>query len=117
MRREPWQAPPQAAHRSQAPHVLRQDEVRERDRGHEVGGEVRYGLVPVPVLRRIPPHEQEPDERRRVIREEEIKRNRYQLAKHVYRMRVKSGCTFEEIARAVQCTVGEARELFKEAMR
>lgn len=51
------------------------------------------------------------------MREEEIKRNRYQLAKHVYRMRVKSGCTFEEIARAVQCTVGEARELFKEAMR
>lgn len=37
--------------------------------------------------------------------------------KHVYRMRVKSGCTFEEIARAIRCSVKEARELFKEAMR
>lgn len=45
------------------------------------------------------------------------KRNRYQLAKHVYRMRVKSGCTFEEIARAIQCSVKEAQALFKEAMR
>lgn len=51
------------------------------------------------------------------MREEEIKRNRHQLAKHVYRMRVKSGCTFEEIARAIRCSVKEARELFKEAMR
>ena len=47
----------------------------------------------------------------------DVARIRRQLAKHVWRMRVKSGCTFEEIARAVQCTVGEARELFKEAMR
>lgn len=51
------------------------------------------------------------------MREEKIARSRRQLAKHVWRMRVKGGCTFEEIARAVQCTVGEARELFKEAMR
>ena len=51
------------------------------------------------------------------MREEEIKRNRYQLAKRVYRMRVKRGCTFEEIARAIRCSVKEARELFKEAMR
>lgn len=51
------------------------------------------------------------------MKEEEMKRNRYQLAKHVWRMRVKSGCTFEEIARAVRCTAKEARELFKEAMR
>lgn len=51
------------------------------------------------------------------MREEKIARSRRQLAKHVWRMRVKSGCTFEEIARAVRCTVGEARELFKEAMR
>lgn len=51
------------------------------------------------------------------MREEEITRSRRQLAKHVWRMRVKSGCTFEEIARAVRCTVGAARELFKEAMR
>ena len=46
-----------------------------------------------------------------------MKRNRYQLAKPVWRMRVKSGCTFEEIARAVRCNATEARELFKEAMR
>ena len=51
------------------------------------------------------------------MREEEIKRNRYQLAKHVWRMRVKSGCTFEEIARAIRCSAQEARQLFKEAMR
>lgn len=51
------------------------------------------------------------------MKEEEIKRNRYQLAKHVYRMRVKSGCTFEEIARAIRCSAKDARELFKEAMR
>lgn len=51
------------------------------------------------------------------MREEKIARSRRQLAKHVWRMRVKGGCTFEEIARAVQCTVGEARELFKEDMR
>ena len=51
------------------------------------------------------------------MREREAKRNRYQLAKHVYRMRVKSGCTFEEIARAIQCPIKEARELFREAMR
>lgn len=49
--------------------------------------------------------------------EEEVRRNRYQLAKHVYRMRVKSGCTFEEIARAIQCSVKEARELFRESLR
>lgn len=48
---------------------------------------------------------------------DEVRRNRRQLAKHVYRMRVKSGCTFEEIARALQCSIGEARKLFKEAMR
>lgn len=48
---------------------------------------------------------------------EERERSRRQLAKHVWRMRVKSGCTFEEIARALRCTVSEARGLFKEAMR
>lgn len=42
------------------------------------------------------------------MKEEEIKRNRYQLAKHVYRM---------QIARAIRCSAKEARELFKEAMR
>lgn len=49
------------------------------------------------------------------MKEEEIKRNRRQLAKHVWRMRVKSGCTFEEIARAIRCSAKEARELFREA--
>lgn len=51
------------------------------------------------------------------MKEQEAKRNRYQLAKLVYRMRVKSGCTFDEIARAIQCSVKEAQALFKEAMR
>lgn len=51
------------------------------------------------------------------MREEEAARNRRQLAKHVWRMRVKSGCTFGEIARALRCTVYEARALFREAMR
>lgn len=51
------------------------------------------------------------------MNDREIRRNRYQLAKHVYRMRVKSGCTFGEIARALRCSVAEARRLFKEAMR
>lgn len=46
-----------------------------------------------------------------------VGRNRRQLAKHVWRMRVKGGCTFEEIARALRCTTDEARKLFKEAMR
>lgn len=51
------------------------------------------------------------------MREQEVERNRHQLAKHVYRMRVKSGCMFGEIARAIQCSAKEARALFKEAMR
>ncbi len=48
--------------------------------------------------------------------DERIARSRRQLAKHVWRMRVKGGCTFEEIARALRCTTAEARVLFKEAM-
>ena len=43
------------------------------------------------------------------MREEKIARSRRQLAKHVWRMRVKSGCTFEEIARAVSA-LSAARE-------
>lgn len=31
--------------------------------------------------------------------------------------RFASGCTFDEIARAIQCSVKEAQALFKEAMR
>ena len=117
MHREQRQAPPQEAHCAQEAHVLREDAVRERAVSHEGRLATGDGLVPLPLLRGIPPHEQEPHEGRREMKEQEAKRNRYQLAKHVYRMRVKSGCTFDEIARAIQCSVKEAQALFKEAMR
>lgn len=51
------------------------------------------------------------------IMNDEWSERRRRLAKHVWRMRVKGGCTFEEIARALRCTTDEARKLFKEAMR
>lgn len=40
--------------------------------------------------------------------EREAERTRRQLAKHAYRMRERAGCTFEEIARALKCSVAEA---------
>lgn len=44
-------------------------------------------------------------------------RTRRQLAKHVYRMRERAGCTFGEIARALKCSVAEARRLYRESLR
>lgn len=49
--------------------------------------------------------------------EHEVARDRKQLAVHVRRMRIKGGCTFEEIARAIGKTVAETRKLWKEATR
>lgn len=49
--------------------------------------------------------------------EREVERTRRQLAKHAYRMRERAGCTFGEIARALKCSVAEARRLYRESMR
>lgn len=49
--------------------------------------------------------------------EREAERTRRQLAKHVYRMRERAGCTFEKIARALKRSVAEARELYRESLR
>lgn len=43
-------------------------------------------------------------------------RTRRQLAKHAQRMR-RIGCTLDEIARALEITVGEAKRLLKESYR